>query len=61
LILRGELEHVPATIFVGLACGGVSELVRTVAISPGAAVGVAIGMYCCSPGHFRDTNTSLKC
>jgi hypothetical protein len=42
LILRGQLEQVAAAIFVGLACGGVSELVRTVAISPGAAVGVAI-------------------
>ena len=36
--MRGELEHVPATIFVGLARGGLTELVRVLAISPGGVV-----------------------
>ena len=39
LILRGELEHVPATIFVGLARGGLTELVRALAIRTGTARG----------------------
>jgi hypothetical protein len=30
LVLRGELERVPATILVGLTCGSLGELMRPV-------------------------------
>ena len=42
--------------FLRVAC----ELARPLTIDASAAVGVAIGRYCCGPGHFRDANTSLK-
>jgi hypothetical protein len=42
LVLRRELKHVPATIFVGLTRGCLSELVRAVAIRTGTAVGDSI-------------------
>ena len=37
--MRRELKHVPATIFVGLARGGLTELVRALAIRTGTARG----------------------
>jgi hypothetical protein len=39
LVLRGELKYVPAAILVRLARGYLTELVRTVTVGAGAAIG----------------------